>query len=100
MTIEIPPTLPFGTYELRVLSTDPEAGDLEAVARSKPIHVGLPAPPTGPDLLVVAGNPLTDIAALEQVRAVVQAGRLVNLPIRSLVNAEQATLGIAQSQRP
>ncbi len=41
LTLTLPAGLPFGTYELRLLSTDPDFYNLpESIARSKPIHVG------------------------------------------------------------
>src|SRR5262249_42899993 len=44
LTLTFPANLPFGSYELRLLSPDPNFnGLLEPVARSRPIYVGEPA---------------------------------------------------------
>jgi imidazolonepropionase-like amidohydrolase len=87
-------------HELRL--TPAEA--IRAATATAAEAIGLPdrgrlAPGLRADMLVVAGNPLTDMSALEKVRAVMQAGRLVELPSRALVDAEQATLRIADSHR-
>ena len=88
-------------HELRLTPTEA----IRAATVTAAEAIGLPdrgrlAPGLRADLLVAAGNPLSDIAALEQVRAVMQAGRSIELPRRALVDAEQATLGIGQPQRP
>src|SRR5262245_57755335 len=88
-------------HELRL--TPAEA--IRAATSTAAEAIGLPdrgrlLPGLRADLLVVAGNPVTDIAALEQVRAVIQAGRLHNPASRALVNAEQAALRITQPERP
>ena len=45
MTFTLPAGLASGSYEIRLLSTDPDFYNLpEAVARTKPIHVGAAAP--------------------------------------------------------
>jgi len=54
MTFTLPAGLAFGTYEIRLLSTDPDFYNLpEAVARTQPIHVGLVAPAAA-DLVVAS----------------------------------------------
>ena len=54
MTFTLPVGLASGSYEIRVLSTDPDFYNLpEAVARSRPIHVGAAAPAAA-DLVVAS----------------------------------------------
>ena len=54
MTFTLPAGLASGTYEIRLLSTDPDFYNLpEAVARTQPIHVG-PVAPAAADLVVAS----------------------------------------------
>ena len=68
LALPLPANLAYGTYEIRLLSPDPNYGGLlEAVARSQPIRVGAPAPAppacgVGPEL--AAALPL--LAALRK----------------------------------
>jgi len=51
LTLVLPAPVPDGTYELRLVSGNPDFGNLpDVMARSRPLHVGPPAPD-----LVVAG---------------------------------------------
>jgi hypothetical protein len=68
LALPLPANLAYGTYEIRLLSPDPNySGLLQSVARSQPIRVGAPAPAppacgVGPEL--AAALPL--LAALRR----------------------------------